>query len=219
MPRSTTALDGSVDRYLDMHSPEHPVLADLRRATEPLPLARMQIAPSQGAFIAWLVHTLGAKRTIEVGVFTGTSSLITALALPKDGKILACDISEEWTNVARAHYEKAGVSHKIDLVLRPAAETLKERILAGESNQYDFAFIDADKESYQTYYELCLRLIRRGGVIMLDNMLWGGSVADKSKQSESTRALRELNRRMAEDSRVITSLVPVGDGLMLATKK
>lgn len=219
MPRSTTGLDGSVDRYLDLHSPEHPVLADLRRATEPLPLSRMQIAPSQGAFIAWLVRTLVARRTIEVGVFTGTSSLITALALPEDGKVLACDISEEWTDVARVHYEKAGVGHKIELVLRPAAETLNERILAGESNRYDFAFIDADKENYHTYYELCLRLIRRGGVIMLDNMLWGGSVAEKSKQSESTRALRELNRRIAEDARVVCSLVPVGDGLMLATKK
>lgn len=218
MPRITTGQTGTVDEYLNLHSKEPAVLEHLREVTAPLPFAQMQIAPSQGAFLSWMIKTLGARRTIEVGVFTGMSSLVTALALPRDGYILACDVDVDWTDIARAHWKEAGVEKKIELVLRPAAETLRERILAGESNSYDFAFIDADKENYADYYELCLRLVRRGGVIVLDNMLWGGSVADKAKQSASTRALRELNRKIVEDTRVTSSLIPVGDGLMLATK-
>lgn len=218
MARSTLGLSNSIDRYLNAHSPESGVLKRLRELTSTMPLGQMQIAPSQGAFMAWLLRMMRAERTIEVGVFTGASTLVTAEALPEHGRILACDISEEWTTIAREHWQLAGVGHKIDLVLGPASETLKQGLLAGQANLYDFAFIDADKESYENYYELCLRLVRRGGVILLDNMLWGGSVADKAKQSASTRALRELNRRILEDARVDCSLVPVGDGLMLVRK-
>ncbi len=218
MPRSTLGLSHSIDRYLNAHSPESAVLKELREVTSKLPLSMMQIAPSQGAFMAWIIRMLGAEKTIEVGVFTGGSTLITAQALPEHGRILACDVSREWTDIAQKYWTKAGVDHKIDLILKPAKETLKESLLAGEANQYDFAFIDADKESYEDYYELCLRLIRRGGIILLDNMLWGGAVAIRSKQESTTRAIRELNRRILDDSRVDCSLVPVGDGLMLVRK-
>lgn len=219
MARRSTGLENNVDTYLDAHSPEAAVLSELRAATEPLEWARMQIAPSQATYLSWLVKTLGAQRTIEVGVFTGMSSLVTALALPKNGYLLACDVDKDWTDIARAHWKKAGVAQKVELILRPAVETLQERVRQGEANSYDFAFIDADKESYEDYYELCLRLVRRGGVIMLDNMLWGGSVADPTQQSLSTRILRNLNRKIVGDHRVDCSLVPIGDGLMLVTKK
>ena len=218
MTRSTTGLPEELDAYLNDHVTEHPVLAELRDVTAPLPLSMMQISPSQGAYLAWLVQLLGAKRTIEIGVFTGYSAITTALALPDNGYILACDVNEEWTATASQYFKKAGVEHKIDLVLAPASKTLAERILAGESNSYDFAFIDADKPGYLDYYEKCLRLVRTGGVILFDNMLWGGSVADKSRQDESTRALREVNRRVTEDRRVSTALISVGDGLLAATK-
>lgn len=218
MPRSTLGLSQSIDRYLNAHSPESAIMRELRDVTSKLPLSMMQIAPSQGAFMSWLVRMIGAEKTIEVGVFTGGSTLITAQALPEHGRILACDVSQEWTDVAQKYWTKAGIDHKIQLILKPAKETLTECLLAGEANQYDFAFIDADKESYEDYYELCLRLIRRGGIILLDNMLWGGAVANKSKQESATRALRQLNRRVLNDNRVDCSLVPVGDGLMLVRK-
>lgn len=217
MPRSPLGLSSSVESYLNSQASEHPVLAELRRVTEPLEWARMQIAPSQAEYLRWLLHLVGARRTIEIGVFTGYSSLATALELPSDGYLLACDVNEEWTNIARKHWALAQVDQKIDLVLSPALETLHSRILDGESNSYDFAFIDADKESYGEYYEACLRLVRPGGVIVLDNMLWGGAVAERSQQSVATRALRELNQRVASDRRVKASLIPVGDGLLLAT--
>lgn len=217
MPRSPLGLSSAVEEYLNSQTSEHPVLTELRRVTAPLEWARMQIAPSQAEYLCWLLGLLGATRAIEVGVFTGYSSLATALALPADGYLLACDVNEEWTDIARKHWKAAGVEQKVELVLRPALETLQERILLGESKSYDFAFIDADKESYADYYEACLRLVRRGGVIVLDNMLWGGAVADRAEQSASTRALRELNRRVAVDARVQSSLIPVGDGLLLCT--
>lgn len=217
MPRSPLGLPPPIENYLNAQSDEHPALAALRVKTEPMKGAAMQIAPNQAEFICWLLKTIGAKRTIEVGVFTGYSTLATALELPADGKILACDVSEEWTAIAREYWELAGVAHKIELVLQPAIETLHERILSGESKGYDFAFIDADKENYQSYFEACVRLVRPGGVIMLDNMLWGGSVAGTSRQDTSTRALREVNRRVLADTRVRANLVPIGDGLLLAT--
>jgi caffeoyl-CoA O-methyltransferase len=169
--------------------------------------------------MSWLVRLLGARRTIEIGVYTGYSSLATALALPDNGYVLACDVSEEWTGIAQTHWAKAGVDGKIDLRLAPAAETLKKCIHGGESGTYDFAFIDADKGGYDQYFELCLRLVRRGGVMAFDNMLWGGSVADRSAQDAETRALRELNRKVLSDSRVEASLIAVGDGILLATKR
>jgi predicted O-methyltransferase YrrM len=217
MPRSPLGLSTKIEEYLNVQKPEHPVLAALRERTEPLEWARMQIAPNQAEYIRWLIATIRAKRTIEIGVFTGYSTLATALELPADGTILACDVSEEWTAMGREHWKLAGVDHKIDLVLAPALETLNARILAGESNSYDFAFVDADKENYLGYFEACVRLVRSGGVIMFDNMLWGGAVAEKTEQAPSTLALREVNRRVLSDRRVRASLVPVGDGLLLAT--
>lgn len=219
MSRSTLGLSTKIEEYLNHHSAEHPVLTELRRVTDPLPQAPMQIAPSQGTFLRWVLLTLRAKRTIEVGVFTGYSSLVTALALPEDGYLLACDVNKEWTDIARSHYKKAGVADKVDLVLGNAVDTLKARIVAGESGSYDFAFIDADKENYETYFELCLRLVRTGGVLMFDNTLWGGSVADKSDQRLTTRSIRRANLRITRSAQVESSLIPVGDGLMLATKK
>ncbi len=217
MPRSPLGLSNPIEYYLNAQRAEHPALVALRAKTQPLQWSRMQIAPNQAEFIRWLLKTLAAKRTIEVGVFTGYSTLATALELPEDGKILACDVSEEWTAIGREYWELAGVAHKIELVLKPAIETLNERILAGESNAYDFAFIDADKENYQVYFESCVRLVRPGGVIMLDNMLWGGAVAGSTRQDADTRALREVNRRVLVDARVHACLAPVGDGLLLAT--
>lgn len=218
MARSTLGLGSSIESYLNAHSSESAVMAELREVTSKLPLAMMQIAPSQGAFMSWLVRLTGAQKTIEVGVFTGASTLLTAAALPEGGRILACDVNAEWTDIAKTYWRRAGLEHKIELVLRPAVETLHERLLAGEANHYDFAFIDADKPSYPEYYELCLRLVRRGGIILLDNMLWGGSVAERSSQSKATQVLRELNHRILHDARVECSLVPVGDGLMLVRK-
>lgn len=219
MPRSPLGLKPPVEDYLNAQKREHPVLVELREATATVPYSMMQIAPNQGVFLDWLIRSMGAKRCIEVGVYTGYSSLVTALALPDDGYLLACDVSEEWTALAREHWARAGVDHKIELVLQPAQQTLQARVLAGASNSFDFAFIDADKSGYLDYFELCLRLLRPGGVLAFDNMLWGGQVAERSNQEANTRALREVNRRVLADSRVTTSLVPVGDGILLATKR
>lgn len=218
MSRSTVGLSPNVEQYLSDQWEEHPVLKELRHVTAEMPMAMMQIGPSQGAFMAWLLRLIGARRTIEVGVFTGYSSLVTALNLPEEGRVLACDVSEEWTAVAREHFRKAGVEHKIDLVLQPATTTLEQRLLAGESNHYDFAFIDADKENQADYFDLCVRLVRPGGLVLVDNALWSGSVADKTDQRQSTQAIRELNRRVRGDSRVHSCLAPIGDGLLLCTK-
>ncbi len=219
MPRSTLGLAPSLETYLSQHSPQHPVLEELARVTAPMEGAGMQIAPNQASFMAWLVGTLGARRCIEVGVFTGYSSLVTALALPDDGSILACDVSEEWTAIARDHWAKAKVDHKIELVLAPAIETLQSRLTQGKGGSFDFAFIDADKEQYLEYYRLCLELLRPSGVVVFDNTLWGGSVASPEDVRETTCAIRRLNDAVLEDPRVTSSLVPVGDGLLLVTKK
>ena len=219
MTRSTLGLSHDLETYLTAHCPQHPVLAELAALTSTMEERNMQIGPNQASFMAWLLRTLGAKRCIEVGVFTGYSSLASALALPEDGYILACDVSEEYTSVARRHWQKAGVEKKIELVLGPAASTLRARLQLDEAETFDFCFIDADKESYRDYFELCLRLTKVGGVIAFDNMLWGGSVADPSNTKESTRIIRSLNDELLEDPRVFVSLVPVGDGMLLATKR
>lgn len=198
---------------------EPPLLARLREETAKLPMARMQIAPEQGRFMAFLVELIGARRTIEIGVFTGYSSLSVALALPADGRIVACDVSDEWTQIARRYWAEAGVADKIDLRLAPALTTLDALIAEGAAGSFDFAFIDADKPSYLAYYERCLTLLRSGGLIAVDNALWGGAVADPSNSDDNTRAIRELNARVVDDSRVTQSLVPIGDGLMLARKR
>jgi len=197
---------------------ENPVLKRLREETENHPFALMQICPEQGALMANLVRLISAKKAIEVGTFTGYSALAVALALPEDGYLLACDISEEFTSIGKPYWEEAGVSENIDLQIAPAVETLKSKIEDGESNTYDFAFIDADKINYLNYYELCLDLIRPGGVIAIDNVLWGGSVIDSARTDDDTKAIREINDFIVSDKRVNISMIPVGDGVTLAVK-
>lgn len=179
----------------------------------------MQISPEQGAFMALLTRLLGARRTLEVGTFTGYSALVVAEALPPDGRLIACDVSEEWTSIGRPFWERAGVAEKIDLRLRPAVETLDELIDDGQADTFDFAFIDADKASYDAYYERCLALLRKGGVIGIDNVLWGGRVAAAEANDEDTRAIRGVNEKVHDDARVDAATLPIGDGLTLAMKR
>ncbi|MSO64295.1 MAG: SAM-dependent methyltransferase [Alphaproteobacteria bacterium] len=191
----------------------------LREETAQHKAAGMQISPEQGAFMALLVQSIGAKRCLEVGVFTGYSSLVVAQALPEDGRLIACDVSEEWTAIARRYWQAAGVGHKIDLRLGPALDTLDRLIAAGERGRFDFAFIDADKKNYDGYYERALALLRVGGLIGIDNVLWGGSVIDAAKADEDTTAIRALNQKLQQDQRVDICMLPIGDGLTLARKR
>jgi caffeoyl-CoA O-methyltransferase len=200
---------------LDHSLREHPAQTALRAATAAHPYAGMQIAPEQGQLMALLVRLLGARQTLEIGVFTGYSALSVALALPDDGRLLACDISDDYTRIGRPFWQQAGVAHKIDLQLAPALDTLDARLTTGEAGHYDFAFIDADKTGYDAYYERCLMLVRRGGLIAIDNTLWGGAVA-KPSDSADTRALQALNRKLHADERVDLALLPFSDGLTLA---
>jgi len=220
MSNRTLSLDDRLYGYLLAKSlREAAPLARLRAETASHPRVNMQIAPEQGQFMQMLVRLMGARRTIEVGVFTGYSSLAVALALPADGRVLACDISEEYTSIARRHWQAAGVAHKIELVLAPALATLDARLAAGEQDRYDFAFIDADKEGYHANYERLLRLVRPGGLIAVDNTLWSGAVADPGDQEDDTRAIRDFNERLLADARIDLSLVPIGDGLTLARRR
>ncbi len=220
MSARTIALTDKVYDYLLANSlREPPLLARLREETATMPMANMQIGPEQGQFMALLVELIGARRTLEVGTFTGYSALSVALALPADGRVVACDISEEFTAVARRYWAEAGVADKIDLRLGPAVETLDALIAEGLSGAFDFMFIDADKQGYDAYYERGLALLRPGGLIAIDNVLWNGAVADPDRQDEETRAIRALNRKVQADERVGISLVPIGDGLMLARKR
>ena len=221
MSRRTLALDDNLHDYVVRHNREHPELAKLREATASHPRAGMQIAPEQGALLAMLVRLTGARRTIEIGVFTGYSALAVALALPEDGSILACDVSDEYTRVGRPYWERAGVAPKIDLVLEPALHTLDARLATGEAGRYDFAFIDADKANYDGYYERCLKLLRTGGLIAFDNVLWSGRVADKVDPAADadTAALQWLNAKLQRDERIDLALLPIGDGLTLARKR
>ena len=195
---------------------EHPALKELRLETAKLPQSMMQICPEQGALMANLIRLMSAKRTIEIGTFTGYSALAVALALPEEGEIIACDISEEWTALGKKKWEQAGVAHKINLRLAPAVDTLDALLADGQESSFDFAFIDADKANYPTYYEKCLKLARKGGLIAIDNVLWGGSVIDSERNDEDTKAIRKLNEFIANDKRVSLSMVPIGDGLTLA---
>ena len=219
MANRTLQLDDALYEYVLSHSlREHPAQVALREATRDHPHAGMQIGPEQGQFMALIARILGARRAIEVGVFTGYSALTVALALPDDGYLLACDVSDEHTRIGRPHWQAAGVAHKIELRLGPALATLDARLAAGETGAYDFAFIDADKTSYDAYYERCLDLVRRGGVIAIDNVLWSGSVARPAKTAD-TAALQALNDKLHRDERIDLSLVPIGDGLTLARKR
>ena len=213
-------LDDQIYEYLHAVSlREHDALRRLREETARMSESNMQIAPEQGQFMALLVQLLGARRTLEVGVFTGYSSLAVALALPPDGRVVACDVSEEWTRVARRYWQEAGVADKIDLRLAPALDTLDRLLGEGQAGTFDFAFIDADKSNYDAYYERALELVRAGGLICIDNVLWSGRVADPAVADEDTAAIRALNRKLRGDERVSISLVPVADGLTLALKR
>ncbi len=207
-------------RYVVEHTgPEHPVAAELRAATAALPQAGMQIGLDEARLLQLLVRLTGARRAIEVGVFTGYSSLSVALALPADGRIVACDVSEEWTAIARRHWERAGVAGKIDLRLAPALQTLDALLAEGGAGRYDFAFIDADKSNYMGYYERCLALLRPGGLIAVDNTLWSGAVIDPADRDADTVAIRALNDALAKDTRIEVAMLTVGDGLTLALKR
>jgi caffeoyl-CoA O-methyltransferase len=213
-------LDERLYNYLVEHSVrEHPVQRELREATAGMLHAGMQISPEQGQFMAFLVKLMGARRAIEIGVFTGYSALSVALALPPDGKVIACDVNEEWTSMARKFWDKAGVAEKIDLRLAPARTTLDALLAEGGAGQYDFAFIDADKTGYAAYYERCMKLVRRGGLIVVDNTLWSGHVVDPARQDKDTAAIRAFNDALHADERVDVSLLPVGDGVTLARRR
>ncbi len=216
--RTLTLNDDLYQYLLDVSLRETPIQRRLREETARMEMAGMQISPEQGQFMALLVALMGARNTLEVGVFTGYSALCVAGALPEDGRILACDVSEEWTSIARRYWKEAGVDGKIELRLAPATETLAALIEGGEKGRFDFAFIDADKENYGVYFEQCLELLRPGGLIAVDNTLWSGSVLDAEDQSKDTKAIRELNKALRKDSRIRLSLVPIGDGLTLAMK-
>ena len=219
MSRRTLIVDDTLLDYLYAHSlREHPQQTALRAATRDHKRAGMQISPEQGQLMTLLVKLLGARRAIEIGVFTGYSALTVALALPADGYLLGCDISDEYTRIGRPFWERAGIAHKIDLVLGPAEQTLAARLAAGEADRYDFAFIDADKSGYDAYYECCLKLVRAGGLLAIDNVLWNGAVALPA-QTDDTRALQALNAKLHNDERIDLALLPIGDGLTLARKR
>lgn len=220
MSKQTLGLESQLYQYFQSNSLREPtILLELRQETAKHSMATMQISPEQGQFMALLVQLMGAKKTLDIGVFTGYSALVVALALPPDGKIIACDLDEEYTAIARSFWQKAGVADKIELHLAPALETLDKLIEQGQENSFDFAFIDADKSNYDNYYERSMKLVRPGGLIAIDNVLWGGKVADLDVQDNRTKAIRNLNQKLLRDERVTISLVPIGDGLTLALKK
>ncbi len=217
---SRSLVPDAVERYLALEiARETPLQRRLREETSHLPLAGMQIGADQGALLAMLVRLMGARRAIEIGTFTGYSALAVASALPAGGKLVCCDVSEEWTNVGRRYWREAGVADRIELKLVPATETLAALIRNGGAGTFDFAFIDADKTNYDAYYESCLTLLRGGGLIALDNMLWSGKVADPQVHDADTDALRALNAKIRDDTRVDACLLTVGDGVMLAQKR
>lgn len=219
MSNQTIGLDKQLYSYLQSVSLREPeILMQLRQETAQHSMSRMQISPEQGQLMALLVQLMGAKKTLEVGVFTGYSSLVVALALPTDGKVVACDVSEEYTAIARRYWQQAGVADKIDLHIAPALETLDALLAAGQAGTFDFAFIDADKSNYDGYYERSLQLVRAGGLVAIDNVLWSGRVADPHMQDNRTNGIRALNQKLHQDSRVSLSMVPIGDGLTLARK-
>lgn len=219
MTAKSTFVDQGIQEYIIASTVrEHPLLRDLREETARMPNARMQIGPEQGQLMALLAHAIGARRYLEIGVFTGYSSLAMALALPRDGYALACDVSEEYTAVARRYWEAAGVTGKIDLRIGPALETL-QAVRAKNGVPFDMAFIDADKVNVNAYYEACLELVRPNGLVLVDNVLWGGAVVDPADDDPDTRALRDVSRRAGRDERVEAVLLPVCDGLLVARKR
>lgn len=219
MSKQTLQLDSHLYDYLLSHSLREPdILRQLRNGTAQQPEASMQIAPEQGQLMALLIQLMGAKKVLEVGTFTGYSSLVMALALPENGKIITCEIDEAHSAIAQEYWQKAGMTHKIELRLAPALNTLETLLKTEPANSFDFVFIDADKVNYDAYYEKALQLIRVGGLIAIDNTLWGGSVANPEAQDTNTVAIRTLNEKLHQDSRITLSLVPIADGLTLALK-
>jgi predicted O-methyltransferase YrrM len=218
MPRHIAMTD-ALATYVDAHAREDAIARRLRAETATLPQAGMQIGADQGAFLALLVRGIGARRCIEVGTFTGYSALAVAQALPPDGKLVCCDISAAWTAIAQRYWQEAGVAERIELRLAPAVATLRELRDRDGAGSYDFAFIDADKSGYEAYYEECLVLVRSGGLIVLDNMLWSGRVADSDAHDADTDAIRALNAKIRGDTRVDASLLTIGDGVMLTRKR
>jgi caffeoyl-CoA O-methyltransferase len=220
MSASTIVVTPELRSYLLQNSlRDTDLLARLREETQALPMGRMQICPEQGQFMALLMELLGARKTLEVGTFTGYSALVVALALPPDGRVVACDVSEEWTRIARRYWEEAGVAHKIDLHLGPGVDTLQALIDEGGVGTFDFVFLDADKVSYPTYYEQAVQLLRPGGLLAVDNALWGGRVADPTVTDDDTEGIRRITRTIHSDPRVTPSLLPLGDGLLLARRR
>jgi predicted O-methyltransferase YrrM len=215
-----TALNDRLYHYLrSMSHPEPDVLVQLREATAQMPQARMQISPDQGALMALLVQLMGARKTLEIGVFTGYSTLWVALALPPEGRIIACDISHKFGEMARRYWQLAAVDHKIDLRIAPALQTLDKLLAEGAGQSFDFAFIDADKGNYDAYYERSLELLRPGGLIAIDNVLWSGRVADAGAHDAQTVAIRAFNAKLQQDERICLSIVPIADGVTLALKR
>ncbi len=220
MSTTSLGLDPALQAYLlDISTPEPALLQQLRAETATLPQAQMQIAPEQGRFLALLVQLLGAQRALELGVFTGYSSLWIALALPPQGRLIACDVEASTTQVAQRYWQAAGVADKIDLRLAPALETLEALLATGAAGSFDFIFIDADKRNYSAYYERGLALLRVGGLLAVDNVLWSGRVADPAVQDPRTEAIRAFNAQVRTDPRVTLSVVPIADGLTLALKR
>jgi predicted O-methyltransferase YrrM len=219
MTKGTIGLDRRLNDYLvAQQPPEHPALAKLRAATAKLGPSYLQIAPEQSSFLGFLARLIDTRRALEVGTFTGYSAMTVAFGLPKGGKLVACDINKEWTDIARRHWQAAGIADRIELRLGPAADTLAALEMEGGRDSFDFAFIDADKTGYDGYYESALRLVRRGGLIVFDNMLQGGSVADPKDRDADTRAIRAINAKIAGDDRVDRMLVPIGDGMTVVKR-
>lgn len=220
MSTKSFALNSELVEYiLQVSSQEPNILKKLRLETSEHPLARMQIAPEQGQFMALLIKLMQAKKILEIGVFTGYSSLCMALALPTEGQIVACDRSEEFTNVAKRYWQEANVQNKIELKIAPALETLEQLLKDGKSASFDLAFIDADKANYYNYYEKCLELVRPNGLILIDNVLWKGDVMNKKSEDKNSQYIQAFNQKLAEDERINLVVLPIADGLTLALKK
>jgi len=220
MTKSTIQLTEPLYDYLLSSSLREPeLLKQLREETANISMSVMQISPDQGQFMRLLIKLLSARNCLEIGVYTGYSSLCVAMAMPEDGKLVACDIDEDWTTVARKYWNRADVEHKINLHLAPAIQTLQQLLDNGKQSSFDFAFIDADKPSYADYYEFCLKLVRPGGLIVVDNTLWGGSVADNTQNDPDTSAIRHFNESLLQDKRVDISMLAIGDGLTLIYKR
>lgn len=220
MTTRTLNLDDNLYQYLlDVSLRDSPAKAHLRAETAALPMSRWQVAPEQGQFLALLVKLIGARRLLEVGTFTGYSALCMAEALPADGHLLCCDLPGDYNEIARAHWREAGVDSRIELRLGPALSTLESLLAGGEDGRFDLVFIDADKARYPTYFEYALNLLRSGGLVVFDNVLWSGRVLEVESESDDTRAIQQLNRALKEDARIDYSLVPIGDGMSLCRKR